>query len=98
MEYVDKLASSAAETSFVAGAEYSSFSLSDILFNAQKQVSIQIKYIYRAVCIEKKNYIPFLLKNEYKVLLYNMPIFQSLEVLYTYYRFHVCVKKQKNFF
>lgn len=38
MEYVEKLAGSAAETSFMTGAEYSSFSLSEILVNAQRQV------------------------------------------------------------
>lgn len=38
MEYVVKLANAAAETSFLAGAEYSSFSLSDIVFSAETQV------------------------------------------------------------
>ncbi|KAF4521830.1 hypothetical protein B566_EDAN003704 [Ephemera danica] len=41
MEYVEKTASSTAETSFLVGAEYSSLSLSDVLFDAQKRVAEQ---------------------------------------------------------
>jgi len=38
MEYVEKLANAAAETSFLSGAEYPSFSLSDAIYDSQKRV------------------------------------------------------------
>ncbi|KAF6211841.1 hypothetical protein GE061_012357 [Apolygus lucorum] len=43
MEYVEKLVNSAAETAFLAGAEYSSTSLSESLHSAQFQIRESLK-------------------------------------------------------
>jgi hypothetical protein len=42
MEYVDKLANAAAETTFLSGAEYPSFSLSEAIHDSQRRVIIKI--------------------------------------------------------
>lgn len=39
MEYVEKLANVAAETTFLSGAEYPSFSLSEAIHDSQRRVS-----------------------------------------------------------
>jgi hypothetical protein len=40
MEYVEKLANAAAETTFLSGAEYPSFSLSEAIHDSQRRVII----------------------------------------------------------